>query len=1121
MELKIGSTVDRYIVEGRLGDGGMSVVYLVRHTELGSLHALKVLSIHSGSVQERFLQEGRLQSGLRHRNIVSVTDVIQVFHTPALVMDFVSGPDLRALMERCRLSDIEVDQLARGILSGVREAHGIGLVHRDLKPSNILIEASEESLTPRITDFGLAKVGADSKALHLTRTGACMGTPGYMAPEQIKDAGSVDIRADVFSLGAILYEALTGQMAFDGTHVLEVWSRIAEGEYDPLDQQRPDLPEELVDCVHRALAVDPDQRFPDVQRLLEAWERGAEALHQEITDVDVWRGATLSGVQALIEERTHRVELASASAVTQYREEPSRKTLDPQMLDDSLTGNSPDLEPTFVERSGYASASRGLPEMGNLPVQVDRFFGRKKQLNTLRTRINDGNRLLTLMGPGGMGKTRLSQVFGTENRSRFPGGVWFCDLTEARTEQEILTTVANTFGVVLSEDKPVGQLTHAIRGRGRMLLILDNMEQVVDYGASTVGTWVRYAPDAVFLVTSRVRLGLQGEHLFVLDPLTLDEAIQLFEDRARRTRPDFILSPESREVVENIVERLDRMSLPIELAAARVALLTPVQILERLSHRFRLLKSGRRDQSTRQSTLRGAIDGSWELLGPVERAALAQCSVFRGGFTLEAAEAVLDLESWDAWTMDVIQNLVDQSLLRGTESSPGQIWFQFYESIREYAREKMVQDGAVIDPQKQSRTGVAAVDALKERHGHYYAALGDENALQTRFWRGSPEMRRTFQVEVENLACAMEYGKATGRLEVCAPATLAWVAIQRWSGSLTGSLEALDGILECHGLDERIRIRLRAARTTVLWTLGRQSEARQCVDLNLSEARKLGNLRWLGICLAMQAEYRQETSDTNPAKAQYLEAIDLFRRVGDRCSEAKTLMELGGMFQESMDQVRSKELAEEALEICQVLGSKRLEAHALLLRAYYYLNTGEMELADADLKGALARARAIDNRSLIVRVLSAIGTFTKDMGRLDDSVKAHEEGIRLSRQRGARRTESVLIGNMALVVQLQGDLEWAQQLYLDTIELAEDIGFHGVSTNAMGNLGDLLLSQGRLEESERHLVLAIEGMDATHRAAGGSYRASLAWVHAQQCDFEQARKLLNRGGGAASRTVGL
>jgi len=264
MELQTGAEIERYVVESELGRGGMAVVYRVRHARLGSHHALKLLSLTSRSLQERLLQEGQLQATLRHPNIVAVTDVLDVEGQPGLVMELVEGPTLEDWLLTRRPSYDQAERLFRGVLSAVEAAHAKDLVHRDLKPANVLLAPYSGELVPKVADFGLAKALAEASSRPGTRSGVSMGTPKYMAPEQIRDAGGVDARADLFSLGAILYELVTGRPPFDGPDVLSVFNAVASGSFAPLPD---DVPEHLARAVRGCLVVDPRGRIPDCATL--------------------------------------------------------------------------------------------------------------------------------------------------------------------------------------------------------------------------------------------------------------------------------------------------------------------------------------------------------------------------------------------------------------------------------------------------------------------------------------------------------------------------------------------------------------------------------------------------------------------------------------------------------------------------------------------------------------------------------------------------------------------------------------------------------------------------------------------------------------------------------------
>ncbi len=247
----------------------MGVVYRARHRTLGTLHALKVIGRVPLVVRKRFEREAQLQARLRHPNVVRVTDVIDVDGNPALVAEFIDGPTLDQLMARGPLERPAALALFRQVVEGVAVAHQHGIVHRDLKPQNIMVETVGGVLVPRVSDFGIAGVFSGTEGMsNLTRTGVAMGTPTYMAPEQARDAGAVDQRADIFSLGCILYELLLGQRAFLADSIVQLAVDIASENYCPPRNLDPDLPGELEALIYDCLRADPDQRMPSCEELL-------------------------------------------------------------------------------------------------------------------------------------------------------------------------------------------------------------------------------------------------------------------------------------------------------------------------------------------------------------------------------------------------------------------------------------------------------------------------------------------------------------------------------------------------------------------------------------------------------------------------------------------------------------------------------------------------------------------------------------------------------------------------------------------------------------------------------------------------------------------------------------
>jgi len=297
-DLTSGSVVDRYTISRVLGEGGMAVVYQVEHNQLGSQHALKVLTIASRQIKERLLLEGRAQATLRHPNVVTVTDVVDIGGSPGLIMEYIEGPSLDEYLDADTLSIDQVDHLARGILAGVSAAHDAGLVHRDLKPANIMLSIATGGLHPKVTDFGLAKIVAQGDQSK-TRTGSTMGTPHYMSPEQIDDSKNVGPATDIWALGAILYEMLCGERAFPGENLLAIFSAVNKGDYTPIEERVPDLPERMAKAIGAALDRDIDKRPASVRALYAMWTDSEEAMGASAAPMGPWDASAIRNARSI------------------------------------------------------------------------------------------------------------------------------------------------------------------------------------------------------------------------------------------------------------------------------------------------------------------------------------------------------------------------------------------------------------------------------------------------------------------------------------------------------------------------------------------------------------------------------------------------------------------------------------------------------------------------------------------------------------------------------------------------------------------------------------------------------------------------------------------------------
>ena len=268
--LDVGTVIGGYRVVSHLATGGMGEIYKVVHVDRGTTHALKYLPLANSRIRKRLQREADLQTKLSHPNVVTLTEVIDVNGDPGLVMEFVDGPSLARWLRDHKPTLEESERLFRGVVSGVGHAHRKGMVHRDLKPSNILLARTPEGIAPKVADFGIAKALSDEGQEKLTRTGHSLGSPAYMAPEQITNAHGVDQRADIFALGCLLYELVCGERAFKGDDTLEVLNAVSHGHYTPPEQVKADLPKRFTVTIKRCMARDARERFPNCEDLVDS-----------------------------------------------------------------------------------------------------------------------------------------------------------------------------------------------------------------------------------------------------------------------------------------------------------------------------------------------------------------------------------------------------------------------------------------------------------------------------------------------------------------------------------------------------------------------------------------------------------------------------------------------------------------------------------------------------------------------------------------------------------------------------------------------------------------------------------------------------------------------------------
>ena len=735
-----------------------------------------------------------------------------------------------------------------------------------------------------------------------------------------------------------------------------------------------------------------------------------------------------------------------------------------------------------------------------LPAQTTSFVGRTAELALLKQSFASGARLVTLLGPPGMGKSRLALRFAelARREGAFPGGTALCDLVDASGADAVCAALGRAIDVAVSEAAAgdrVEELGAALARLGEALVILDNAEGAVEVGPDTIGRWLRRAPELRLLTTSRVRLRLSGEVVHELGPLPLpsDEgdpgaspAAQLFLERARAARPGFALTPENAAGVSDLVRQLDGIPLALELGASRMGVLGPTQLLALLPRRLDVLSARLRDAAARQGTLREAIDASWGLLEGWEQAALAQLSVFRGGFGLEAAEAVVALPRGAPPLLDVLASLSDKSWLFTRPARADDVRFGLYLSIRDYAAERLAASG---DAQ-----GAAA------RHAAFFlgvaaAALEDGSA-------DTPAGLERLALEQDNLTAAHRAllssgGGAEGALRIAL--ALSGV-LSRW-GPIATVISLLDEALGAGGRERAAPALLRqalTARSRAAHRLARLPEARAGYEQALALAQEAGDRRVEGLAAVGLGEVLREEGRLAEAERRLRQGVALLqadarpmaRLVARACNalghaylltghptEARAQHELALRLLATDPDVEAEGVARVSLGLVALAERSYDEAAALLAAPAAH---GDAERAPPFLEAAR---------------LGGVAFMLHEQGRLAEAEGAAEAALAVSRKLGNRRVEGFSFGQIGLLHLETGDLAAAEAPLDRGAALLHEAGDARAGALFLTALAAAKARLGKAPEAARVLARADELLaavgDPMLGTALGMYRAEV------------------------------
>jgi non-specific serine/threonine protein kinase len=968
-----------------LGRGGMGSVYRGSDLLNGVPVAVKVQEISAGSydVEQmgRFVREGDVLRQLNHPNIVQLLATSEEDGRQYIIMEYVAGGTLEDLIDaQGRLSIQQSVALALDIADALTRAHRLGIIHRDIKPSNVLLA---EDGTPRLTDFGIAYLPESPR---LTQTGVLVGTVDYLSPEACQGK-PLDARADIWAFGVLLFNMLTGELPFQGDTLTSRLTAILTQPAPDLAQIVPEIPERLAALIKRMLEKDREVRIASVRMV----------------------GVELEAIQI------------------------GRNS------DDLGTGGGS----RFTPQSAVTVPDLAERPMHNLPTQLTSFIGREVELGELATLLhNPERRLVTIIGTGGMGKTRLALQTAGRLLKAFPDGVWLIELAPITDPDLIPLAVANTLGLQQDNRPALTVLSEALRPK-TMLLVLDNCEHLVEACARLVETLLRTCPGLRFLASTREAFGIAGEAIYRLPSLQAPNirrlppvesfgqypAVQLFVERACVVLPEFRLTAENAVAVAQVCWRLDGIPLAIELAATRVSMLRVEQIAARLDDRFRLLTGGSRTALPRQQTLRAAIDWSYDLLTAPQRMLLQHLTVFSGGWRLDAAEEVCACEEIARdEVLNLLSELVNKSLVIAERRPSQETRYRLLETVRQYGRDRLLESGHS--------------QQVHERHLSYFLRLAEQ---------ADPHTRRLEQVEwldrlddeLDNFRMALDWASETDlSAGLQLTGALGWYFALR--GQASEGLERFSRMLaqaaKIHA-DIPLRISARATNRSawLAMMLFNYQPATELADQCLRLARQAGDdneqafaLSCIGFRLVNQREYAF-------AAELFEQSLLLYRQLGDIYGERHALDGLSRIAMQQRDYTRAATILQEELALARQSSPDSLSWTLYRMGELAY-RQGDNAGAMALLSESLSISQRIKERTVIPWILAEMGNAARMEGNFEQARSLYQEAVELDRDMGAISNQSTLLMWLGEVLRLEGDLCRAAECYTASLELVRQTG---------------------------------------------------------------------------------
>jgi predicted ATPase/DNA-binding SARP family transcriptional activator len=709
-----------------------------------------------------------------------------------------------------------------------------------------------------------------------------------------------------------------------------------------------------------------------------------------------------------------------------------------------------------------------------LPTAPSGLVGRERELSMAGTLLRRPDvRLVTLVGPGGVGKTRLALQIAEELSIAFEDGACFVSLAAIRDASLVASTIAGALGLPARGDPSPREAVIGYLREREILLLLDNFEQILR-AADLLAELLAAAPRLKLLVTSRAVLRLRGEHEFAVQPLALPDraiapsietlsqyaAVVLFVERVQAVSPRFSVTNENAPAVAEICWRLDGLPLAIELAAARMKLFTPEELLARLESRLGLLVGGARDLPSRQRTLRDTVAWSHDLLEERERRLFRHLAVFHGGFTLEAVEALCGR----ADVLEELASLIDQSLVQAVDGTSGSR-FGMLETVREYALETLTAEGEA--PAARRRHAEVCLDLAEEAAPEI---LGPDAALWV----------QRLDADHDNVRAALEWALETGEAELGLRLGIAMARFWRLQGHLPEGRDRLNRLLALPGASGKTALRAQAVETAggIIERLGDLDKARGYYEESLGIFREVEDREGIASSLGGLASCATLRDQYEAAEPLLGESLAIRRELGDPVGIAGALHALAGLSYRQGEFATAARLYDESIETFRKLSRRPSLTIALSNRGLVAEFQADPEGVGRSFGEALALAREIGDIENIAFSLLHLGGLAFEQGDLEAARTSCEECLTLCRQDQNKGRLLWPLNPLARVAFLQGNEERSETLWRECLSLGRELRADHAVGEALAGLGDLAIERGDPSAARRHYL---EGLTALRR----------------------------------------